>query len=224
METGSTQKWGSSAPWSSPSPVAAPGLAGGAVAGRGVAGRGVVPVRSLAQVADIDVVGGLEDAGALRLSLTERVLQALLETKAIGHHEVGCVHRLEVLGRRRPVVRVDTVGHEDRHARPVVDEVPDHGPQDRGGHHDVQAFPGGLGLGGRRSGLQREQGEAQERQRQGVQDSRPERYRVSWTAGPAARAATVELEPVGVDQPAGPPLDVLQGQADLLDLGDTAAA
>ena len=86
--------------------------------------------------------------------------ETLLEAQAVGHHEVGRVHRLEVLGRGRPVVRVDTVGHEDRHARPVADEVPHDGPQDRGGDHDVHAIVGRLGLGGGRSGLHHEQGEA----------------------------------------------------------------
>ncbi len=90
----------------------------------------------LAERPDGDVVGRLEDRDALRRRLLERVVETLLQTKAVGHDQVRSMDGLDVLCGWGPVVGIDAVAHEHAHRGRIAHEVLDHGAEHRVGDHD----------------------------------------------------------------------------------------
>ena len=159
--------------------------------------------------------------------LVQRVVQSLLEIQAVGHHEVRPVDRLEVLGRGCPVVRVAplamrTVTVARSPTRSLTTEP-------RTGVVTTMSRLSAVGgdLPSRPGRPRRGPGATKARPWRATPrriDSTGTDIESHGSSSPAARAAAVQLEPVGLDLPAGAPLDVLQGKTDLLDLGDAAAA
>ena len=62
-----------------------------------------------------DVLRHLEHMHAISRDSFQGVLQALLETQAVRHHQIGCAHRLAVSQRRLVGVRVSALRDEGGH-------------------------------------------------------------------------------------------------------------
>ena len=85
-----------------------------------------------------------DDGAAVVSDGRQDVLESLFEAKAVCHHEIGLLHRGDLLGRRCVVMGVSTDGHHDLDSGVVPDHVADHIPPHPGGHDDPRTVLGGF--------------------------------------------------------------------------------
>src|ERR1035437_287545 len=89
---------------------------------------------ALANVSDRDVIRRDEAPDAGLLSLVEGLAHATFEVQPVLDEQIRLGQLLNVLCRRRPLVGIRAVGHEDGHIGGIADEIPYDGTQDRVRH------------------------------------------------------------------------------------------